>query len=181
MSLIGATLLNEIVEQKGIESPAKIIENLHEQIRIILRQKDLANRDGMDLCLCKLEKNDTLTQLTYSGAKRPLYYVNKLNELEHIKSTHKSIGGGNKEHIDFEEFSYVLQTGEMIYLTTDGYTDQNNTNNEKLGSLKFKTTLLEIANLEIAEQYEKIKSLFDKHKSNEPQRDDVTVMGIRIG
>lgn len=180
MSLIGATLLNEIVEQKGIESPAKIIENLHEQIRIVLRQKDMLNRDGMDLCLCRLEKNDTLTQLTYSGAKRPLYYINKFNELEQIRSTHKSIGGGNKEHINFEEFSYALQTGEMIYLTTDGYTDQNNADNEKLGSLKLKTTLLEIASLEITEQYEQIKLLFNTHKSNEQQRDDVTVMGIRI-
>ena len=180
MSLIGATLLNEIVEQKGINNPAKIIENLHEQIRIILRQKEMANRDGMDLCLCKLEKNNELTKLTYSGAKRPLYYINSKNELIQIKSTHKSIGGGNKEHIDFEEFSYTLKADEMIYLTTDGYTDQNNADNEKLGSLKLKTTLLEIANLEITQQYRQIKLLFDTHKSNEQQRDDVTVMGIRI-
>jgi serine phosphatase RsbU (regulator of sigma subunit)/uncharacterized membrane-anchored protein YhcB (DUF1043 family) len=180
MSLIGATLLNQIIEQKQILSPAKIIGALHADIRKLLRQKDHANRDGMDICLCKLEKQDHTTLLTFAGAKRSLLRVNLENNLEQIKGTYKAVGGGHKEHIDFEETTHQLQVGEMIYLTSDGYTDQNDLHNEKLSSVRLKNLLLSIAQLPIVEQYEHIKTTFLAHKGNETQRDDVTVLGIRI-
>jgi serine phosphatase RsbU (regulator of sigma subunit) len=180
MSLIGATLLNQIVEQENVESPAKILSNLHSLVRTVLRQKEMANRDGMDLCLCKLEKNENNTILTYAGAKRPLYYVNLAQELIQIKTTHKSIGGGNKEQIDFEEVSQIIQPNEMLYLTTDGYTDQNNVHNEKLGSAQLQKIVKNMAALPMEMQYTQVKDEFYKHKTKEIQRDDVTIVGIKI-
>ena len=180
MSLIGATLLNEIVERKRIESPAKIIDALHEAVRVVLRQKKMANHDGMDVCLCKLEKKEKTTQVTYAGAKRPLYYVNRQGILEHIRGAHKSVGGGSREHADFEEVIQEVQPDEMLYLTTDGYTDQNNSTGEKFGSRRLKTILSEISYLDMKQQYLHIEEVFHHHKQRELQRDDVTIMGIRM-
>ena len=146
-----------------------------------MRQHEQINRDGMDICFCKLQpKHNKTTTLTYTGAKRTLFYVDKNQKLEAIKSTNKAVGGGNKEYIDFEEFVYELEENTMIYLTSDGYTDQNDSNNDKFGSLKFKDLLTTLANLPLELQYSAIKDAFFTHKGDELQRDDVTVMGIRV-
>ena len=74
MSMIGIQLLNKIVSENRITSPADILAKLNRGIRWALKQDATQNRDGMDVCLCRLEKQaDGTTKLTFSGAKLPLF------------------------------------------------------------------------------------------------------------
>ncbi|HET6992576.1 MAG TPA: triple tyrosine motif-containing protein, partial [Bacteroidia bacterium] len=79
MSMIGNTLLNEIVLEKNIELPDKILNLLHIRIRQALRQ-DVGGetRDGMDISLCLVDSQRK--KLFYAGANRGMWLMRK-NEL----------------------------------------------------------------------------------------------------
>ena len=71
MSMIGNSHLNEIVIEKQITNPAKILTLLNEKIIVSLRQDETANKDGMDVCFISIDLKSN--EITFSGAKRPLY------------------------------------------------------------------------------------------------------------
>lgn len=183
MSMIGYTLLNEIVNDQELTQPARILEELHKLTRIALRQESQANADGMDLCLCMIEPiDDTQVQITFAGAKRPLYYIIPgNNELLEIKGSRKSIGGGKHfENPEFTQQAFVVPKGTVIYLTTDGMIDQNNEQRKKFGTVRFKELLQNCASLPLATQKERLNDALDQHQVGTDQRDDITVWAIKI-
>jgi serine phosphatase RsbU (regulator of sigma subunit) len=178
MSIVGSSLLKQIIKEKYIYEPKEILERLNIGFIETLKQKQDKNRDGMDLCFCLLEEIETYTKLTYAGAKRPLFiYQNK--EINEIKGTRKSIAGGQNEK-PFNQQEFLLHTGDAIYLSTDGYIDQGNEARQRFGTPKLKKILQEIAPLPMAEQKNILKKSFHEHKQSAPQRDDIAVIGIRI-
>ncbi len=182
MSIIGSTVLNDIVVQQKIHEPAQILEELHFGIRSALRQENRINDDGMDVCLCVLEKTENEgTKLTYSGAKRPLYYVIE-GKLETLQANKRSIGGGrNVVQKPFGQESLVLPQGAMIYLCTDGYADQNNPEKEKIGSVQLKEWLQSLAHEVVAVQDIRLLTNLITHMADEDaQRDDITLVGVRM-
>jgi serine phosphatase RsbU (regulator of sigma subunit) len=123
-------------------------------------------------------------KITYAGARRPLFYV-KNSEFTEIKGDRKSIGGRQKEkkhtftnhEIDFLGKN---QDGIMIYLTTDGFTDQHDPRNRKYGSRQFKQFLRSIAFMPVDRQKEALLKELGKHQADEEQRDDITIIGIQL-
>ena len=209
MSMIANTLLNDIINKDKIYSPKDILSKLNSEIRKSLKQDITENRDGMDICLCRIDekqhkdttqtnstlknsnqtnstlKNSNLTnyKITFAGAKRPLYYYkSQEKELVRQKGDRKSIGGiiikENKEIFTNQEI--ILQQNDLIYLTTDGYIDQNNKKRKRFGTKKFENILNKIANMELSEQKQILETELDKWQNNEKQRDDITVIGIKI-
>lgn len=191
MSIIGSTILNDIVVQQKNHEPAQILEELHFGIRTALRQENRINDDGMDICFCVLEKIQTEenneavasanTKVTFSGAKRPLYYVID-GKLEILNPNKRSIGGGrNVLQRPFTQETITLPQGAMIYLATDGYADQNNPEKAKIGSQQLKTWLEEVSGEPISTQDIKMLTHLVNHMvDKEQQRDDITLIGVRI-
>lgn len=68
----------------------------------------------------------------------------------------------------------------MLYLGSDGLTDQNNAQREKLGTVRFKAHLSEIAHLPLEEQRQYLEDVLDDFQGQEEQRDDILWMGIRL-
>ncbi len=178
LSMIAHTLLNQIVSENPIIEPATILEQLHIGIRAALRQETGETHDGMDICLCQIDKLNN--KIKFSGAKRPLLCVSQ-NKLTQIKGDRNSIGGLQKEEQRiFTNHEISVQAGDMLYLLTDGMADQNNPNGKKFGSRQLKMLLQEIASKEISEQKQIILTKFEAHQQQELQRDDVTLIGIRL-
>jgi serine phosphatase RsbU (regulator of sigma subunit) len=115
----------------------------------------------------------------FAGAKRPLFYLKNTGELEVIKGTGKSIGGKNPRQ-NFDNFELTLQKGEILYLSSDGFTDQCNPNRENFGTLRFKETLLELAKQDFALHGEVLNQYLVDFQQNELQRDDITILGVKI-
>lgn len=184
MSMIGTQLLNKIVNEDKVSSPAQILKELDEGVRWALKQETSNNHDGMDTCLCKIEKmNEIDTKITFSGAKRPLfYYQSNKKLLSRIVGNRKSIAGyrENDSLISFENSEIMLQKNDMIYLTTDGYVDQNNKNRKRLGTKKLKQIFSKIACNELFEQKQILETELDTWQENEYQRDDITIVGVRM-
>lgn len=182
MSLIGSTLLEKIVLAYKITDPATILEKLHEEVRILLRQKETGNRDGMDLALCVLEKQpDGKTKIAFAGAKRPLYYTEgNDNQIFVLKGTRKSIGGEQNESIHFETQTIVLPPNSCLYLSSDGITDQNDAERVKLGESKLKYTLSSTTYQPMELQKKAVEEMLDTHQRGTLQRDDILLIGVKL-
>jgi PAS domain S-box-containing protein len=184
MSIIGNTLLNEIVNVQQIFDTGKILENLHMGIRTKLRQAESTNQDGMDIALCMIEpstKDKDQYHVAFSGAKRPLYYIDENGELIEVKGDRKSIGGWQQEiHRTFETNHLTLKKGNSIYLTSDGLPDNPNYKRKKFGVKRFKEIISENYDKSMEVQKEVFLKAIKTHQQGSEQRDDITVMGIKI-
>lgn len=186
MSLIGNGILNEIVKVYKITEPSVILEKLNNSIKQILKQDKSGNDDGMDVCLCRIqkyinEKSETKHKITFSGAKRPLYYIkNSENSLKTIKGSIKSIGGGYTEKFNFTTSTLSLDTSDVLIMTSDGYIDQANSQRKKIGIKSF-TNLLSTNIPKNAKSLKVVlEEALEKHQQDENQRDDITVLGIYL-
>jgi serine phosphatase RsbU (regulator of sigma subunit)/ligand-binding sensor domain-containing protein len=183
MSMISISLLHEAVNQQDIFEPSAILHHINYEIRNALKQDESRNRDGMDLVLCKIEKQDNTSKLsnkiTFAGAKRPLFYSAD-NKICEIKGTRKNIGGNQKQIHTFEQNEIFLADGEMLYLSTDGYCDQSNSNRDKFGILQFIDLLQKSINKSMIEQHQDVINALAAHQLDAEQRDDITIMGIRL-
>ena len=185
MSMIGSRLLNEIVNEKKVTNTAQILDMLNEGITTSLKQKTSENRDGMDLCLCRIElTEDNRKAVSFSGAKLPLFvYESKSDNIKVIKGNRKSIGGAvHRKSNDkrFDRNKFIANSGDILYLTTDGYIDQNNQDRKRFGTKKFTKTIQTIAKETLLKQKQILENELDKHQVNTEQRDDITVIGIKL-
>jgi len=186
MSIIGNTLLKEIIIEKRISDPAMILMHLHQGVRKELQQEEPSKdqpADGMDVCLCRLENGGK--RVTFAGSRRPLYLFQYTDEnnpaLVQIKGDRKSIGGRQKE--DRREFTnHTITPGgqTVIYLSTDGFVDQQNGEGKRYGSQRFRDYLGSIAHLPIHEQESRLLKELENHQGNEEQRDDITLVGVNL-
>ncbi|KXX67192.1 hypothetical protein AVL50_27785 [Flammeovirga sp. SJP92] len=182
MSMIGNALLNDIVNVKGITDTVEILNALNVGVKESLQQENSMNDDGMDVALIAMKEEKDGVHIQFSGAKRPIFvYTQKKKELEVIQGDIKSIGYSSRKNKEFTDHHLVLQKDDIIYLSTDGYVDQNNANREKIGSLKLKDIIASNASKTMAEQEEALEEILDQHIVGEiEQRDDITVMGVKV-
>jgi serine phosphatase RsbU (regulator of sigma subunit) len=180
MSAIGTDLLNEIVNEKRVFSPGRILELLHLGIYERLRQGDSNNRDGMDVCFCTISPaNNGQFLVTFAGAKRPIYYTQD-NELKRIGGDSKYIGGILKERQAFTNHEIVLKKGDVLYLTSDGYTDAPNAKRVKFGSQRFFDLLQQNMTKPLDVQKQILLDELHNHQIGTEARDDVTILGVKL-
>lgn len=183
MSMIGSRLLSEIVLEQKIISPKDILEILDEKVKYALRQETTDNNDGMDMALCMIEKEDDSYHITYSGAKVDLYYyTHKNEEVTILSSERRSIGGTiqKRGNIEFTNKDFYLYKGDMMWLSTDGIIDQNNSERKRFGTPRFVEALNNISKLSLGEQKQVLEHDLAEHQGDEEQRDDITIWGIKF-
>ncbi|MEA2106617.1 MAG: SpoIIE family protein phosphatase [Bacteroidota bacterium] len=183
MSMIGNRLFNEIVLVNKICDPAKILTILNVKIIEALKQKESDNSDGMDVCLVSINTNNNHKKVVFSGAKRPLIiYKNQKNELMEIKGDRHSIGGfkNDEQAKQFTSHEIDIELNDILYLSSDGLIDQNNEARKRFGSSKLKQLISENISHPLAKQKEMIEKELDNFQGNVEQRDDITLLGLKI-
>jgi serine phosphatase RsbU (regulator of sigma subunit) len=183
LSMVGTTLLNQIVAQNPHHPPGTILEQLHDGLLHSLRQtsQQLDIDDGMEICLCRLDGS----KVTFAGARRPLYVVSQQDErrwdFREIKGDRRTIGGGRRrEGWRYTNHELELPRGAMLYLTTDGYADQSNLQSERYGARRLRDKLREVAPMTCPGQRFVLEKEMSQFQQNEPQRDDMTIFGVRL-
>lgn len=180
MSMTGDNLLNQMVIERKLESPASILNELDVAVRKSLKQdrSGTESKDGMDVALCRFNADGR--ELVYAGANRPLWIVRSGGLLE-FKAFKQSIGGLHPEGSNFREEKISLQKNDMIYLLSDGYADQfGGPQGKKFMSRKLKELLTSIANDKLSEQKAILDARLDEWRGELTQVDDILVIGIRI-
>ena len=181
MSMIGNSLLNEIVGKEEIPDAATVLKKLHNGTRKSLKQDrdSYESKDGMDLALAIIDR--TTNTLQYSGAKRPLFYYNG-GKFEETKGDKQSIGGLEMEDVfNFTNYNFELKQGDTFYLFTDGIVDQfGGIKDSKFSTKRLKATLQELQSFNLYEQGKKLGSIIEEWKLNTEQTDDILVIGFRV-
>jgi serine phosphatase RsbU (regulator of sigma subunit) len=181
LSMIGNMKLNQLVSEKRIYEPGQILFHLHIGVRRALKQEneECTTHDGMEVALCMVDIKQK--KIIFAGAKRPLYYY-KNSKLYEIKGDRKPIGGIQKEKKrEFTSHEIQIDSEMIIYLTTDGFVDQNDQENNKYGTKRLKQFLQTHAHLSMSKQEDALLSELKKHQGREEQRDDITILGIKMG
>lgn len=178
MSMLGVTMLNEIVNGKHILMPEQIIENLREGIIKALKQvaEEDSIKDGMDIAVCVVDFEKNI--LWYAGANNPLYLV-RGTELIHYRADKMPVA----IHYRMTPFTLQkidLQKGDAFYIFSDGYCDQfGGPKEKKFMSLQLRETLVAMAGKPMLNQGERLNEIFEEWRGDGPQVDDVTLIGVR--
>ncbi len=180
MSMIGHEILEDITIMRKVTSPDIILNELHKGIRKALKQEQTNNRDGMDLSLVTIDKENKI--LEFAGAKNPLIYI-KNNEINLIKGDKMPIGGEQRETTRaFTKHQIPLDEPITFYLFTDGYQDQfGGKENKKYTIGRMKETFLQIHEQNTALQKETIQTNIQAwmEAGKEYQIDDILVIGVQ--
>lgn len=185
MSLIGTSLLNEIINEKGITDPGVALNMLSERVVKALHQNEerASAHDGMDIAIVVIDEAADL--LMFAGANNSLYYTNIDGILQEVKGDRQPIGFYADKHRPFNVHTMSLKDVTNIWMFTDGYVDQFSGAEGPLFGKKFKysrlkTTLASVQSMNSAQQRDILVKTFEDWKSNMFQVDDVLMIGIKF-
>lgn len=184
MSMLGISYLNEIVQRKEITMANQVLNELRKEIKHSLRQtgKKEESRDGIDMALVVI--NTSTGRIQYSGAFSPLYIVSHDNgepALKEIKADQMPVGVHFSSDKPFTNHEFKLEIGDTFYISTDGFIDQTGGSNKtRFGSNNFKKLLMEIHDNPLFEQKKILQQTLLDWMGDNPQRDDILVIGARL-
>ncbi|MDX9846524.1 MAG: tetratricopeptide repeat protein [Tenuifilaceae bacterium] len=195
MSMLGMSLLKEIVLKNNVVNPAEILEELRSNIIDSLRQTDegRGQRDGMDMSI--IAYNVKNNSCLWAGANIPLWIVRRtpqvysidspLSFVEEIKPDFMPVAA----HINMKPFTshnIDLMSGDRLFLFSDGYGDQFGGPEGKKFNMysALKRLISQTSSLPMVEQGKEIESNFDTWitfgGNRYEQIDDVTILGIMV-
>jgi len=180
MSMLGTSLLTEIVNSRQWNDAADILNELRTKVKKALHQTGSKNeaRDGMDCTLCIIDYK--AMQVDFAGAYNPLYIIRQ-GELIEQKSDRMPIGVYARGEKPFTNHNIQLQADDLMYTFSDGYHDQfGGEKGRKLLAKNFKQLLLDNSHLPMENQKEVLDSHFENWRGNYNQLDDVLVIGVKV-
>jgi serine phosphatase RsbU (regulator of sigma subunit) len=137
-------------------------------------------KDGMDAAMCVVDYKTRTIQ--FAGAYNPLYIIRSgSQEIEQIKGDKFPIGpfiGGIQK---FENHTIQLESGDTVYVFSDGYADQfGGEKGKKFRYKNFRELLLGMQDKEMYEQKELLDKTIESWRGELEQVDDILVIGIRV-
>ncbi len=181
MSLIGTTLLKEVSRDKSVQCARDVLVRLDDDLRQLLNKhgSEFGVEDGMDICV--FNYNIVSQKVKIASANRPVLILID-GEWQEIKGDRQSVGGSNTSHRkEFAQHEFTVKSGDLIYMFSDGITDQfGGIDGKKLKRSGLLRLIKEASHLPMEEQRKRIREEFYNWKGDHPQIDDIIVMGIRF-
>lgn len=200
MSVMGISLLKEIVQKEYVTHPGVILRRMRKEIISTMGQKGVSGeqRDGYDIALITIDHEEN--KLDYAGAYNSLYLIRDKNlpapALDELKeqSTMKlgdlvlyeipadKMPIAHYDRMDkFVNKEFQVYDGDQLYMFTDGYPDQfGGEKGKKFMYKPFKTLLLKNAKESMDIQHQILNDTLTEWMGVNPQIDDICVMGVRI-
>ena len=179
MSMIGSSLLDEAVVEKGLAKPNEIFYEVRKGFINALKQtgEKGQQKDGMDAVLISWDKNN---KLQVAVANNPLFLIRK-GELLETKPDRQPVGFFTGEQKPFTHHEITLEKGDTLYVFSDGYHDQFGGPKDKKFMIKnFKKLLLSIQDKSMNEQKTILEETMAEWKGDTEQIDDILVIGVRF-
>ncbi len=181
MSMLGIGFLNQIVAEDAALSASVILDRLRDVLRdsLATSESETENvKDGMDLALVII--NLKSNELQFAGAYNPLVLIRN-GELSEIEPDKMPVGTHAREDSPFTNKKLQLQKGDMLYLFSDGFSDQfGGPKNRKFMKKQFHELLLRIHTEQPESQKAKLEQEYESWRGKTEQVDDVSVAGLRI-
>ena len=179
LSILGISFLNEIVLKLGIETASEILNEMRNRIKSIMSKADV-QREGMDMSLCIIDYD--AMDLQFAGAYNSLCLVRNGKLIEY-KADKMPVGVHLFDDYEkkFTNNIISLQSDDMLYIYSDGYSDQfGGKNNTKFKTKHFRQLLTNISALPTNQQKDILMETHNNWKKDGFQVDDILVIGIRI-
>lgn len=191
LSILGISMLNDLVASTNMHapevSPARLLNSLRLKMRNSLRQKadDYTNQDGMDIALCVYDTQSKCLQ--YAGAFRPLLLL-RGGELIQYEADRMPIGTQMNVDKPFTNNLIDINPDDIVYLYTDGITDQFNADEDaaKFTAPRLRELILANSSLPLAQQKTAIENAIDQWRTSPQtgelahQTDDMLLMGVKF-
>jgi serine phosphatase RsbU (regulator of sigma subunit) len=182
MSMIGSSLLNEIVNEKGIIEPAEILFALKQGVIKALNKHPSADqtKDGMDIAICSIPKVGN--KIEYAGANNPLWMIRD-GEIIERRGDRQPVGlYGDNLDTPYTNHEVEVLPGDTVYIFSDGYADQfGGPNGKKFKYSQFKKLLKDINDKPMANQRDVLNTAMEDWMGEEEEQiDDILIVGIRF-
>jgi serine phosphatase RsbU (regulator of sigma subunit) len=187
MSILGITFLNETIREFEGLTPGLILNRLRNLIVETLHQSSetINNQDGMDISLCAY--NSLSRRLIFAGANSSMLLIRNnafIPEIKHVKGDKMPVS----VYLRMDSFTnqeFQIQSGDQVYLYSDGFADQfGGPKGKKLKLRHFKDLIVQNSNLTMREQKKMLTQFLDKwtsqHHERYEQTDDIMVLGLKF-
>lgn len=181
MSMLGITLLHEILDEKNITSPEKMLNELRTLVIQSLNKERKAGtqftRDGMDISLICIDP--ATNRMEFSGANNGIFIL-RGSEFHELDPDKQPVGAyENQSTFTLKQFQ--LQQGDVIVAYSDGYPDQfGGPKGKKLMYRRFREIITHATALTNERRVQYLGEEFDRWKAGHAQIDDVCIMGIIV-
>ncbi len=179
MSIFNIASIEKAVD-KGLVNPAEIFNESRRTIIHRLNQSidSLYGHDGMDASLMIFNSDQTI--MHYAAAQNPIWIVRE-GKLIEIKAEKMPVGKHYNDDIPFVGGVFELESGDVIYTSTDGFKDQfGGKRGKKFKVNQLKDLILINAHLPMQEQKKVYVKAFQKWKGDLEQVDDICLIGVRV-
>jgi serine phosphatase RsbU (regulator of sigma subunit) len=179
MSMLGVSLLREIVNKEFITQPGVVLRRLRKEVIRSLDQKGEfgEQKDGMDIALVSIDIGTLKCE--YAGANNPIYLVREGRLIEY-KPDRMPVS--YYQRMDkFTTREIQLQRGDLLYLFSDGYADQFGGEQRKKFKYKaFQQLLVDHSGESMEQQHRSLVETIVAWQGDYEQIDDMVVVGIKI-
>lgn len=187
LSILGISLLNEITSNISSQTPAALLNVMRTKLMKSLKQKesilqgDNGNTDGIDLAMAIIDTDNM--KLQYAGANRPLWLWRN-GEIKKFSPDHIPIGTYLGDYRSFQNHEIDIQKGDMVYMFSDGITDQFGklgcNDSEKYSSRRLSELLTRIGSMDGLAQKSEVETALDTWRNGFDQVDDMILIGVRV-
>jgi len=181
MSLLNMGFLSEAIKEKNIEKPNEIFNYVRE--RLINTISEGGQKDGMDGILICIDLNLWEQKgskiITYAAANNEPVLIRDF-EVISLQKDKMPVGQGERKEL-FSLHTIELNTGDALYLYTDGFADQfGGPKGKKFKYKPLNQLLISIKDHPLSDQKNNLETSFNDWKGNLEQVDDVLIIGIKV-
>lgn len=192
-SVVCSNALGRALREFNVYKPSDILDITRDLIIDNFKDEENVISDGMDISLCCYELGTR--NLYWAGANNPLYVLSKLpftndskNHFDEvIQSDNFQLGimkgdiepvGNHPSKRPFKNHLLILNDGDVVITSTDGYQDQfGGVRGKKYMSRNFKKLLHSLSTSAISDHVSILDSELLKWQGNQEQVDDICILG----
>jgi CheY-like chemotaxis protein len=177
---IQRNIMATITKEKEI-SPAGLLKMFNRDIKRALRQNQATTDSNAGFDGAIVHFNKTKNQIKYAGASVPLFFVRD-DLVNRTKGDRHSIGYRNSdENFNFTDHEFNVAPGDLIYISTDGFLDQNGGDKGfSYGHKNFSTLLEKISQKPMSEQKTILLKTLKEYQGEHEKTDDITLFAVRF-
>ncbi|MFK7786048.1 MAG: PAS domain S-box protein [Crocinitomicaceae bacterium] len=178
LSILCLSLTRQTMRSRKIHSPAGALAFIRRRLIKIFHSGEVGQiNDGMDAGFGIVDELNK--QVLYSGANLSVLILRNGKWME-IR--------GSKQHVGyvadpspFKDVTFDYESGDQLYLFTDGFVDQfGGENNKKYMKRRLKQFIKSISDEPMKKQRKLIEKEFKAWKGQEEQTDDICCFGMKL-
>lgn len=127
-------------------------------------------------------KVDEKNNITFSNAshQKAIHYVAATSEIKLYDTNGLFIGAMDEANDTYENGETSMQSGDRIYLFTDGIVEHKNEAGEEFGTERFLSLIQETASSTLEESEKRIITELQEFMGEAPVRDDISILAFEL-